>query len=338
MKIGIHNNEDSFSNRWIDYCKTSGINYKLVDCYRNDIMDQLADCDGFMWHFMHKNAKDSKFAKQLIYAVEAAGKKVFPNYDTVWHFDDKVAQKYLFEAINAPFAASYVFYSKRDAIKWAHKTNFPKVFKLRNGAGSENVKLVNSRRKALRLIRRAFGRGFKHYEAWSNLNERIRKFILKKTTLWNVVKGFVRLLYTTNYARMTGREKGYILFQDFIPENDSDIRIIVVGNKAFGIKRLIRKNDFRASGSGFVLYEKEHFSDATVKLSFEMAEALNSQCAAFDFVYKDGEPFVLEISFGFVKEVYDPCIGYWDRNLNWYEGHFNPYGWMVENLIKSIGK
>jgi hypothetical protein len=67
-----------------------------------------------------------------------------------------------------------------------------------------------------------------------------------------------------------------------------------------------------------------------------MAEKLKSQCAAFDYVYADGRTYVLEISFGFVKEVYDPCTGYWDKDLTWHEGPFDPYGWMVANLIKSI--
>ena len=338
MKIGIHKNQDSFSERWIDYCESNNIDFKLVDCYRNDIISQLDDCDALMWHYMHKNARDTKFAKQLLFAVEASGKKVFPDYNTMWHFDDKVAQKYLFEGINAPQAESFVFYNRKDAIQWAVNTTYPKVFKLRNGSGSENVRLVHSKNKAVQLINKAFRRGFKHYEGWSNLKERVRKYRKGKTTLWNVFKGIIRLFYTTKYARMTGREKGYILFQEFIQDNDSDIRIIVVGGKAFGIKRMIRDKDFRASGSGFVLYEKEHFTDETVKLSFEMAEKIKSQCAAFDFVYIDGRPLVIEISYGFVKEVYDPCTGYWDKDLHWYPGKFDPYGWMVDNLISSIEK
>jgi hypothetical protein len=36
-----------------------------------------------------------------------------------------------------------------------------------------------------------------------------------------------------------------------------------------------------------------------------------------------------------VKEVYVSCVGYWDKELNWYEGEFDPYGWMIEQLIKD---
>jgi glutathione synthase/RimK-type ligase-like ATP-grasp enzyme len=338
MKIGIHETKGFFSDRWIAYCEAKHINYKLVDCYQTDIIQQLSDCDILMWHFNHKSPKASKFAKQLLFSVQASGKKVFPDYNTMWHFDDKVGQKYLLESIHAPLAPAYVFYSKQEAKKWADQTSYPKVFKLRNGAGSDNVRLIKSRKVAIRLINKAFGKGFKQYDAWSNLKERYRKYRLGKTTLWDLVKGIIRLAHTTEYARVTGREIGYIYFQDFIPGNNHDIRVIVVGDKAFAIKRMVRKNDFRASGSGFILYEKEHFDNETIRLSFEVSERIGAQCMAFDFVYLYGQPMIIEISYGFAKEGYDDCIGFWDRDLTWNEGKFNPYGWMVEDLIKSVEK
>lgn len=333
MKIGIHNSKGLFSDRWIAYCKDHGIDYKVVDCYKSDIITQLEDCDALMWHFNHKGPKESKFAKQLLFAIEASGKKVFPNFNTVWHFDDKVGQKYLLEAIGAPIAPSCVFYSKSEALEWANQTSYPKVFKLRTGAGSANVRLVKTKRKAKRLIKIAFGKGFKQYEGWSNLKERYRKYKLGKSNVWNLIKGVIRLFYTTDYARVAGREIGYVYFQEYIPGNDHDIRIIVVGNKAFAIKRMVRKNDFRASGSGLILYEKEHFDNEVVRLSFNVTQKLRGQCIAFDYVYLAGKPLIVEISYGFVKEVYDACTGYWDENLNWHEGKFNPYGWMIEDVL-----
>jgi len=43
---------------------------------------------------------------------------------------------------------------------------------------------------------------------------------------------------------------------------------------------------------------------------------------------------VIEISYGFSPEGYYNCPGYWDKNLKWYEGKFNPYGWMVELMLE----
>jgi len=334
MKIAIHDIKGFFSNRWICYCEAQGIDYKLVNCYNSDIMEQLSDCDALMWHFNHKGAKASKFAKELLYAVQASGKKVFPDFNSVWHFDDKLGQKYLLEALDTPLVPTYVFFSKKEALAWADETTYPKVFKLRNGSASDNVKLVRSKRDAYHLIARAFGRGFKQYEGWNNLKERMRKFFLGKTSFYEVIKGICRLFWAPAYARLNNREMGYVYFQDFIPGNDHDIRIFVVGNKAYGIRRNVRKNDFRASGSADYLYEKEHFSEEVLRLSFELIEKLKAQCVVFDFVFLEGKPLLVEISYGTVIESFDPCVGYWDRQLNWYDEKFDACGLMIENLLE----
>jgi glutathione synthase/RimK-type ligase-like ATP-grasp enzyme len=336
MKIAIHQREKSFSQHWIDYCLQNGIKYKIVNCYDNDITLQLEDCDALMWHFYQASPKDVLFAKQLLYSIQTAGKRVFPNFNTCWHFDDKIGQKYLLEAIEAPLIPTYVFYDKKEALDWAKNSAFPKVFKLRGGASSDSVRLVRSRAHAERLIKKAFTQGFSSYNGWSNLKERIRKYKNGKTTSYDVLKGFIRLFHTTKYAKFAGREKGYVYFQDFIPDNNHDIRIIVIGDRAFGIKRMVRENDFRASGSGMIKYEKENFDINTVELSFKIALKLNSQCVAFDYVYDNGKPLLTEISYGFLPKGYDPCPGYWDKDLNWHEGKFNPYDWMVEDMIRDL--
>ena len=106
--------------------------------------------------------------------------------------------------------------------------------------------------------------------------------------------------------------------------------------KAFAIKRMVRENDFRASGSGNILYDKVLFDPKTIKLSFDLAKKLKTQCVAFDFVNNDQNPLLVEISYGFSPEGYDPCPGYWDYDLIWHEGSFNPYRWMVEDLIIDL--
>lgn len=335
MKIAIHYKENDFSSKWIEYCEKNQIAYKIVNCYDNDIIDQLDDCDALMWHFNQSNPKDVLFAKQLIYALETAGKKVFPDFYTAWHFDDKVGQKYLLEAIGAPLVPTYVFYDKDEALQWVRKNSFPKVFKLRKGAGSAHVKLAKNKSDAKKLVRKAFSRGFSQYDKIANLKDRWYKYRKGNTDLWDVTKGVLRLGKTTEFAKTAGKERGYIYFQDFIPGNDHDIRVIVIDGKAFAIKRLVREGGFRASGSGHVRYEKHHFDEEVVDLSFEVAEAINSQCLAIDYVYHNGNPVIVELSYGFIKEVYYQCEGYWDRDLNWHEGSFDAQGWMVESLLET---
>ena len=147
MKIAIHDNPGSFIDRWITYCLENKINFKKVNCYDTDIILQLDDCDGLMWNWSQTDYKAALCARQLTKSLERKGIRVFPDTNTSWHFDDKVGQKYLLEAIGAPFVKSYVFYSAKEALDWIEKTSFPKVFKLRRGAGSINVSLIKTKKK-----------------------------------------------------------------------------------------------------------------------------------------------------------------------------------------------
>jgi glutathione synthase/RimK-type ligase-like ATP-grasp enzyme len=116
-------------------------------------------------------------------------------------------------------------------------------------------------------------------------------------------KGIMRLFWATEYARVTGREKGYVYFQDYIPENDSDIRVFVIGDKAYPLKRMVRKNDFRASGSGIYQTGREHFSDDVIRLAFDVCDKLKTPVLVFDIVFLEGKPLVLEISYGTMPRV-----------------------------------
>lgn len=335
MKIAIHKEIGNFSERWIAYCLENGIDYKIVDCYSNDIVQQLAGCDGLMWNHYQASEPDKIFAKQLLFALELTGKKIFPDFYTSWHYDDKVGQKYLFESIDAPLVPSYIFYTSESAISWINETNFPKVFKLRNGAGSWNVRLVKDKNEALKLVKIAFGKGFSHqHRPLDYLKETWRKYKLGSRNLNHVRGALKRLVYVPLHERKLSRESNYIYFQEFIPRNDFDIRVIVINDKAFAIKRMVRENDFRASGSGVIFYGKENFNDNTIKVAFDIAKKMKSKCAAFDFIYDKGNPLIVEVSYDFVSSVYDKCEGYWDNNLVWNAGKFNPYGWMVDSLLE----
>ena len=65
MKLAIHKREGSFSDKWIEYCERNNINYIIVNAYSNNIINELKDCDVFMWHWIHYDYKALIFAKKL---------------------------------------------------------------------------------------------------------------------------------------------------------------------------------------------------------------------------------------------------------------------------------
>tara|TARA_B100001059_G_C17836435_1_gene588499 strand:+ start:2902 stop:3915 length:1014 start_codon:yes stop_codon:yes gene_type:complete len=337
MKVAIHHRKGSFSEPWIKFCEENKINYKLVNCFENNIIEKLKDCNALLWHHHHGDYKDIQLAKPLLFSLEQIGIKVFPNFNTNWHFDNKLAQKYLLEAAGVPFVKTYVFFTKQDAIYWARNTSYPKVFKLKGGAGAANVRLAKSQTEAVKLINKSFNSGWPVFDKKNYIIEHLRKLIYKQQRLIDFLKAFKKLILPVKGQQYLAIEKGYSYFQDFIPNNNSDIRVIVVGNKAFAIKRMVRKGDFRASGSGHIVYQKDIIDERCIKLAFETNNKIGAQCLAYDFVFDENKkPLIIEISYGFSMEAYKKCPGYWDMNLNWVEGKFNPYGWMISDLQGSL--
>jgi glutathione synthase/RimK-type ligase-like ATP-grasp enzyme len=332
MRVAIHDTPGSFSSKWIEYCTEKKIYFETVNCYDSEIVATMNSFDILLWHHQQSNPKDYFMAKKLLAALEDAGKLVFPNHHTGWHFDDKVAQKYIFESLAIETPKNYVFYDQKSLKEFAISCKYPIVWKLKGGSGSRNVKLVRSESELLSIGTKMFGSGIREYDPMEGLNESIRRYKLGKMKVIDILKALVHFVYPVKYERMSGKAWGYVYLQEFIPHNDSDYRVIVVKDKAFAIKRYTRLNDFRASGSGYIEYKRELFSDELLKISFDIASKVKSQCVAFDFVYRDNKPLLVEMSFGFRKEGYYACEGYWDSNLNWYEGAFNPYGWIIEDI------
>jgi len=337
LKIAIHHDEKSFSKAWIDYCNRNNIDYKLVNAYSNDIINKVGDCDIFMWHWHHNDYKAQLFARQLLYSLELKGLKVFPNFHTAWFFDDKIGQKYLLESIDAPFVKTYIFYEKELALNFLRNYSYPIVAKLKNGAGSSNVKLIKNYKEGKKYIKKAFTKGFSYYR-WSNFQDKIKFFQEKKTlkNFLNIFKGFIRGIIPNHVFLNLPIERNYVYFQEFIPDNSYDIRIIVIGNKAFGIKRFVRKNDFRASGSGKISYDPKEIPTECVQIAFEINKKIKSQCTSFDFILKKNKPLIVEISYGFAQEVYRKCPGYWDEKIYWHKNNSNefiPEYFIIEDII-----
>ncbi len=336
MKIAIHWQGNGFNIEWRKYCEDNEIPYKLVNCYDSDIIDKIEDCEILMWHHNHANPKDVLFAKQLLVSLEIAGKVVFPDFFSTWHFDDKLGQKYLFEALNIPHVPTVVFFEKEAALNWSKRTTFPKVFKIRRGAGSGNVWLVKNKNQAVNFINRAFGSGIRQYDAFGATKDQLRKLRLGMTNFKELLKAILHIYFPIKLEKSQGNEAGYVYFQDFIPNNEFDIRVVVVGDKAFAIKRWVRENDFRASGSGIIEYDKINFDNEIIQQSFINAKKMQSYCSAFDYVYLNEKALLVEVSYGFNKLGYLKCPGYWNQKLEWVEGEFNPYGWMIEDSIKKL--
>ncbi|TDA95756.1 ATP-grasp domain-containing protein [Halomonas marinisediminis] len=330
--LAIHQRDNSYSAGWIRYCIENNISYKVVDCFSNDIVEQVKDCDAVLWHFHHGKRADMSAAPRVLRALEHSGVKVFPNRNTSWYFDDKAAQKYLFDALEIPSINTHVFYDVQSAKEWLDTAQYPLVFKSSSGAGSSGVKLVNTKKKASKQAKRSIVHGVSSLNKASIFRDVLSWSFFKNNTLKKYITTCALLILPRSFFQAPSNETGVAIFQEYIPDNDSDVRIIVIGDKAFGIRRFVRSNDFRASGSGKVSYDVSNISKETVRLSFLIADKLDSDCCAIDFIYSGDRPRVVEVSYGFSVDAYKNCAGYWNRDLVFVTDSVDPCGWMIENV------
>lgn len=338
MKLAIHKS-GNFNKYWIEYLNENEIEYQLIDCLSTDIINIIKSgaFTHLLWNWNHTDYRAMTVAFGITKAIEKLNVRVFPSSESSYHFDNKVLQKYLFEACDSQVVKSYVFFHKKDAIHWANEASYPKVFKLKGGAGSTNVRLVKSRLSALRLIKKSFGSGFDKMNRKEFFIDRVRVFKIKKDILsfLKLIKGCFEYLKKLEIDKNLGKEKGYCYFQDFIPNNDFDTRIIIIGNKAFGIKRYVKKDDFRASGSGMISHDPADIDNRCIELAFKIKNQISGGLVcAFDFVFDENLPKVVEVSNNFSTEGYLNCPGYWDKKLN-FHSEFKPLpAYIIDSIIE----
>lgn len=339
MKVAIHGS-NAFAKRWPTSAEKFGCEVVIIDAYSPDLFAQIEDCDVLLWSLNHDCTKELKFARSILRSVQQAGLAVFPDPNTNWHFDDKVAQFYLLSAIDAPVVKTHVFFSLSDSEEFLRMAKLPLVFKLKSGAGSTNVKLVRSRRQARSIAKRMFGRGVRSFPVVERLKrgaKRIRSGTDKKRSIISRAQRGVRLwLRQTLEAH---RERGYVLFQQFLRGNDHDLRVTVIGDRAFCFKRVVRENDFRASGSGNLVYlsARQIPADA-IALAFEISQELSLQATAFDFLREreSGELQIVEMSCGFLAEAVEECPGYFTSSGDWVDGNFRPEDFILEDILARL--
>ncbi|UCG42196.1 MAG: hypothetical protein JSU73_09995 [candidate division WOR-3 bacterium] len=138
-------------------------------------------------------------------------------------------------------------------------------------------------------------------------------------------------------------QSGYVLFQEFLPGNDSDTRVTVIGNRAFASRRQNRPGDFRASGSGVSDFDPKLIDERFVRLAFLTARSLACQSCAIDGLYKGTTPVVVEISYTYPSWSVQFCPGHWrldgspDRGvLAWIPGRKWPEEAQVEDFLRRL--
>lgn len=329
--------DNSSSWHWTRLLEAAGHEVRSVDPFSSGILEQLSGCDGFMWRHRH-DPRDRAVAHRLLPVVEGhLGLAVYPDQRTCWHYDDKIRQAYLFQALGIPATPTWVFWKKDEALQFVAGAEYPLVIKFESGASSTNVGLLKNAAEAEWIVKRLFGPGARSLEA---------DFGELRLTWKQRLRAAGRILTTGRHpdlAQPLELRQGRIYLQTFLKGNDFEQRIVVIGRRAFARRRLNGPNDFRASGYGLGDRDPSKIDPRAVRLAYDVARKLDTQCLAVDMLQKDGEPVVSEVTYAFHSRKLQMHPGHWvlegepERgSLRWVEGNLWPEEAQIEDFLKRL--
>ena len=176
---------------------------------------------------------------------------------------------------------------------------FPIVIKEAAGAMSYGVSLANNKKELTKVLKK----------------------IARTPNIKNDLKDILRSYKHKSYIKESLYRKKFVL-QQFIPNLKSDYKILIFGKRYYIFERPVRKNDFRASGSGNINYiygSKVSCPKGIFDFAKDIFIQANVPHLSIDVAYDNQQFYLLEfqaIYFGTVGHV--KSDGYYvNENNSW---------------------
>lgn len=245
--------------RYVHFLEANAIPYGIYPIHDHNWIEKADEFDVIIGK-LSNSSYELEEIREKTYTLEChLGKLCFPDWRNVLLYENKKLETYLSKIYGFPFIPTYVSHDRDDALRLIEGLKYPIVSKVVPSSGSLGVELVQTKKQAKSIVEQAF----------SN-NGRI-----------------IHVLYE--------RQKNFVYFQDFIPNDGYDIRVIMVGRRVFGFYRRVLRGDFRASG--MKLEEKRGLPDEAMRIARSINRVIKSPQLVVDFLHgQDGNYYIGEIS------------------------------------------
>lgn len=222
----------------------------------------------------------NSYIEDILMGLKLSGALLIPEFPYFRAHNNKVFMEILrdvsssdeVKSIKSSYFGNYEEYLKN----FNELNENPIVFKLSNGCQSKNVRLLVNRKGKL------------------NVPKLLTKTFSLYPWLINILKPMLKKTYPT-YKKRSNHKKKFIV-QDFIEGLDGDYKILVFNNKYYVLSRRIRKNDFRASGSGFFDYV-EDVPDGILDYAKKVFDEFDVPFISLDVAHKDSKFYLIEFQF-----------------------------------------
>ncbi len=260
-RVGIVQDYGNYP-RWTKYCRFFDHNcfpYEIYNIHAHDWLEVAQRFDVIVGVPSNEFNYLHEIRRKYFALATFYEKFCYPSVEHLTLYEDKSVEAFLAEKAGIPFVKTYVSNDKTDALQIIRTLKYPVVCKNESSSGSVGVELIRNLRQAEKVVNKAFS-------------------IRGKST---------HLLYL--------RQKDYIYFQEFVPNDGFDVRAIVVGNWGFGYYRRNLEGDFRASGMNQV--ELRGLPEEPLRIAWEANKILKSPVLVMDMLHGlDGKYHVIEYS------------------------------------------
>jgi len=266
-------------------------NYEIIYLHYTDIDFRNKNYEGVI--FLYTSSEDNElyyksFIEDFILGLELKGAIVIPSYKFLRAHHNKVFMEILRDTndlTEVKNIESQYFGTLEDLDRYNKKIPIPGVFKTSSGSTSSGVRKYKSKNELRKIIKKHTRTKDLNYE-FRDLARSIRHNGYKKESLF--------------------RKK--FLIQNLIQGLDRDWKILIFGEKYFVLERSVRKNDFRASGSGIFEFKKE-LPDGILNFAMRFFKTLNLPFLSLDVAYDGSSYYLIEFQtlyFGTVTLVNSP--------------------------------
>jgi len=211
-----------------------------------------------------------EYIQDILIYIESNGGIIIPNFSSFIAHENKMLQELEMKRLEIKSPSSYIVGTYEEGIEFLQKTNFPVIGKKSKGFGSKTVEKINSVEEGKKFLKKNLSDGL-------IFNVEYFKWLYKK---WK---------YNTLYPK----EHGKVIFQEMIKNLEYDWKVLIFNDVCFVLKRFIKKDDFRASGSGLFDYQAIP-SNEVLDFALETKRKLKIPFVSFDIVESDNQCFLIE--------------------------------------------
>ncbi|HXK49686.1 MAG TPA: hypothetical protein PKW56_04400 [Clostridiales bacterium] len=208
--------------------------------------------------------------EDILLLIKTSGGILIPDFIHFRAHENKYFQELIKTDLNIDAPKSILVSTIEEGMNKIKDIRYPVVAKLSFGYGSTSVSLLKNINEASEF-----------------LNKNLAGIVKKRKNIFKYRKKIEE--YRDKYPLKVGK----VIFQEFIEGLEFDWKIIIFGNKLFYLKRYVRPNDFKASGSGN-FDNSQPPSSELIHFAFSVKFKLNTPWVSLDIVHKQDRFYLIE--------------------------------------------